>query len=1599
MKSRQSNKPQVKRKKAKKAIWQTSTANSSSAGRTARESNQFATGIVGKYGFWRNNYLGLLALIFKQNGKHTRKQLAALTDPSDRAWVIQLEMLLQSLQHPESAPLITKQQTIRQIEQLMTNAGYKVPAAQALSHRSSSPLDATTAHLQDEQPTEKPVKKRGRKSKKQLETKSSVNHINDPQMIPEFSHEKRIKPELINHVNKGSLPLINRSIGQIAASIGMVGSNRRPMPEQQSQVVSRHQHTTQNINIQLKNIHLSHRNVFHEKGDQSATRTGLNNAAKTSHINVANHVEAIQQTSRLLEQFQEGKSSVGVLEKQGAASFTVPSVRVSSSANGSVNASKNANTNANTIASSGQPSVLQIAKQYLNGVVQPRLVSKMQHQQAFEDVATTSLSASFPKSLPKLGEGPFSTGTAPATVQFINSLLVRNASQEAAAAASIDSIPTSRGSDVRVERKPEASTSKGFLTASKVPVAINASRLTSTIPFAMHATANLTASAEAWGGASSSQRVWRKPQGQEQARMDAQVQAQEQTRMQERLEMQVLEREKVRVQEQERQEQEKQQQLQQQEQDQAKEHERVLAQQSVINQHAAQLQEQLQSLQEQMSQGDEAQNQQNQAETNWQVSISDQEQGVVRDHRLAQEQERARDQQRLQEQERTLDQQRLQEQERTLEQQRVQEQERTQEQQGVQEQERAQEQQGVQEQERAQEQQKAQEQEKAQEQQRAEELEKTQELQSVQEQEKARNLVQIDVQTEALQQGNRQRSKQVLNHADDDPTVRQRNSESRNVGAIFRNGKLTDEVSAVHQMVRTAGKMGQRSIMEHPEQPIVNHEIGHKLIHRKPSAMENGAEAAVKIQSNEKVLQQLLHKQRQQSSNDSIVGSTYTNPNLLIRDRSDRIDFTAMTTHKPRMLRGESNQRKHEMTHVENRQLISQPSQMGRPMDSVKQVGGSRPKAGDIVSSGQGVYQPSNITSEISANIAKKAENSVAKLGSASPLDGYRASLQASTRLQEAERIFRSPASNERSSAHLEQHVENQVAERDADVVQSTLSPVNLASEISAKIAESSISKIGSMFTEMSAINDGNRWNGRIVDENPERSAEGIRSGQARGSNTFGRIVERIFRKPAEQPTDSSLPHEQAGRSQLIVDSSEIGSNDWTQNGRSSGDFAAEIASKITENSLKSMGPSLAPAAAAIGILRNRQADTVLVQQSPVSAVQAIWRQREGQSSLDRKMEPESISRTVYVKEFIETAATAASDSSPGIVRRRPSSAARELETSVSMVGRATKGSPDERASTSLGRVETLGSNLVDASRSTEVHRLMEAEARAKLQLQAGSAMQSRKQPAMGVRRGAQVEHIQRQTIAAESERALRARSGSLNQSEAGSFLSDSAERTIRAMSALEEARAQAEQPAAASRAAARADARTPRASMARQPASMTPRVMPLLASSAGARIAAPAGNAAASPAAAVHLLPAHGTGSFTQAAALGRAAASTGAPQAGGAPSTLLPSLGSIASARQEHLASHLPTLEHKQAPAAPVPNSALADAPLEMDWLRTKASADEAQTPAAPVPQAPPELSSEQLQELIKQIPQLDVTKIADKVFREIEKRMKFEQQRRGL
>ncbi|MBP1966334.1 hypothetical protein [Paenibacillus aceris] len=1594
MKSRQSHKPRGRRKKVKKAVLQTPVTTGSSAGRAAREANLFATGIAGKYGFWRNNYLGLLALIFKQNGMSSRKQLAALTDTNDRAWIIQLELLLKSLQHPESAPLITKKQTIRQIEQLMTNAGYKIPA---LSHISPSPSDAAPTLLQAQGPAEKPVKKRGRKSKKQLEAEASVNHINHPDMIPQSPSEKRVKPALVNYVNKGSLPLINRSIGQIAASIGMVGSSRRNRSEQQSQAVSRHQHTTQNVNIQLKSIQLIHKSVIREKGRPSTAQAGWERSSKISHANVANHVEAVQRTSQLLERFQEGKPAVSMLER-GTDSTSVGAT------------------------DSAQPSVLQIAKLYLNDVARPHLVSKAQHQPLFEeDVATMSSPASSPKSLPKLGTGPFTAGNAPASVHFIKSLLVRNASQEAG--ASIDPMPPHHANDVRGgERQPKTSASKGFLAASQLPLAINASRITSTLPFAMHAATSLNARNEAWGGApnSNSPRIWRKPQGQDQARADEQ--------------------------------------------------ERVRVQEYVQDQHATQLHKQILSLQERVeNQAEEAHRldqanaqlhvqAQDQAENHRQETASDREQGIV------QEQQRAREVERVQE--------------------------------------------------------------------RAQEKQISQEKASVRDQELHSTAVQV----------RNQREVSWGIHAPNQ--VLRSNGQSGSLGAVSDEKTLIDGAADAQQRIRAKGNGDQSFVMERLAQHAVKPVSGQgittfsgketafspsKLTHRKLSAIESGIEAAVKIQSNEHTLKQLLQKQRQQSSNDLFVGSTYTN----------------LTTHTPRMIRVESSQRKqtdtindvnstpsinfHPMNNsIQRMKTSSQTSTNGRQLEGVlKQMWGNQPEAGKIASSVPGVRYPKNITSEISA---KMAGNNIIKLA-ASPIEGYRASVKASTRLHEAERIFRTPLDNGRGDAVSERQSRGQREDQDAAAVRGALPSHDLASEISAKIVESSITKIGTAFIQTAGMNTEGSLNRRMENglENglPGHPAKGIRASSLSNSSASGQRVERVFRSLAgpqgwgkNEPTDrtgkiaqtvqtaeieqraetaqasqteqraetgqasqaeqgaetgqASQTEQRAETSQAVqtaqtVSGKLITSDDHsksdqlaedvkkearnqTRSSLSSGDFAAEIAAKITKNSLKSLRPSLAPAAAEIALLRSQQADSISREPYQGSAVRAIWRARQREASTDKVSVSGNEGRAASVK--VDAGSAVNASDTPGTSQRASFEVARgiisQASSTVPMFRRSASSANfprNEYVGNSVGQAALGNLNWIGRTNPNEIHRSMEAEARAKLHIQAGSAMQSRKQPVVEARRSAQVEHVQRQTIAAESERAQRARTGSGNQEEAGSFLSDSTERTIRAsLSALEEARAQAEQPAAASQAAVRADARTTRAPVARQPASMTPRVMPLLASSAGARFAAPAGGAAASPAAAVHLLPAHGTGSITQAAAIGRAAAITAGAQhnaslnqsssaslaaaghtplptqvqrqlaaagvsfAGaegqsalqaGAPITLLlPGIGSrSATARQEHLASQPAALEHKQAPAGPAPQSALAEKPLEMDWLRTKESADQDQTPAAPIPQAAPELSSEQLQELMKQLPQLDVAKIADKVFREIEKRMKFERQRRGL
>ncbi|TDF97127.1 hypothetical protein [Paenibacillus piri] len=103
-----------------------------------------------------------------------------------------------------------------------------------------------------------------------------------------------------------------------------------------------------------------------------------------------------------------------------------------------------------------------------------------------------------------------------------------------------------------------------------------------------------------------------------------------------------------------------------------------------------------------------------------------------------------------------------------------------------------------------------------------------------------------------------------------------------------------------------------------------------------------------------------------------------------------------------------------------------------------------------------------------------------------------------------------------------------------------------------------------------------------------------------------------------------------------------------------------------------------------------------------------------------------------------------------------------------------------------------------------------------------------------------------------------------------------------------------------------------------------------------------------------------------------------------------------------QRQAAQPSPLLEHKLLPEAGRDGYEDETLSPSMDVLRTHRTPEERLAQPQSMteqPIQPNELSKEQIKELIKQIPQLDVNKIADKVARELERRMRFERQRRGM
>ncbi|NOU91617.1 hypothetical protein GC102_38710 [Paenibacillus sp. LMG 31460] len=1581
MKSRQSHKPRVKRTKG---ILQVSATNNSSAGRAARESKQFASGIMGKYGFWRNNYLGLLALIFKQKGILTDKELSAFTDTNDQSWVIQLQLQLQSLQHPESAPLITKKQTIRQLQQLIANSGYRLPSQMKVDHFSSQ-SDVQSSHKQMQVLAEKQSKKKGRKSKKNAEL--SVNQLNLQAAAHEVLGEKQAKPpkksDSINYVNKGNSPLIQRSIRQITASIGMLSHAQSSNLNQQSQSVNGPQHTI----LQLQ------RSIVHRA------------APMDNHVQVVKHVDAIRHTSQWIEQFQEGKPSASLSDGRVGDSASAPSV-------------------VSTIGM--QPSYQQVAKLYLNGVGQTQTLQKQRLSQ-------------YHHSLPKLGEGPFSKSEAPASVHFIRSLLVRNmanASDQEDVSPTALLLPKGESkSDGKLKRKEEASTARGFLAASQQPLAINAARLTSTLPFAMHASTSR-------GARQNVPNVWHKRneqvEGFGQERLTAQVvhqddalasvRRQEQEELVERI--RELEQERVQVHTQER----------SQEPDQGSEQGQERLQEQLL------VEDRVQERSQERDQGKEQR----------QDRVQEQVEEIIQKREQEQLQERLRGQ----ELGKTQEWDRAQEKEQIQVQNQVQNRAQEQEQNQVENQVPDQVQDQVPNQNRNQD----------------------QVLNQLQQDEHTRLSVQLETNSSAgqkLEMGNEQ---QPISEAISNENVETRSS-TREANKRNQGSSMTERLTKlVTRQVTEQGIEASRFVeAAYPSQ-----------IHRKASVMDNGLESVVKIQSNEKLLKQLVQrqKQRQNSSNDSFVGSIHKVPQNKLQVISEHL---TMTTHIPRIMRRENivhnnadnslaiarsaaNPNMESMMQSHSEAVPLQPNRYTKAAAKAQRKAGSTqlssnssanrvtlqpgsPREGYLASlQASSFLQDSQRVLRTALKPEEQDETSMQMGRNFPTLEGYRASLQASSRvqLQEVGRVFRKLAGTEVNSERSEQQYAAQEEEKSTSM-RSIRSTPSLATELATKMAESSVKKIG---TSLNLAEEAKRNAGS------EYRLDGFQTSLQARAGSPKPEARRIFRTPVESAGSRLL--EEEGRQQRSRTNEDRLGTKPRGDFPSSQSLASEIATKVVENSLKKIGPSLTVDADQIGLQRSFSRNTELIE--PAS-VRAIWRQAEkgpigetgtnieavketvresaSEKSSNRAMgrvssntvskdrTSDEITRNeITSKSSLELVKGTISRSPMDMVRRtggptgidrvREQQAAiqRKIDTEVMKTIRPEFGGA-RQLMTQTGTGEAMTRQMTSRISSGEDGRTADIRTGARRTSQTmdyraageGVAGQTTSQTGRAVWRRAQVEHVQRQVIVDDSERELQAGIGSENRVEAGGFQSDSAERTIRArVSALEEERAQGVEPAAASLAAGSAvGARAAHAPIARQPVSMTPRVMPLLASSAGALRAAPAGltqAAAIGSAAAATTAGAQRSASMTHSSSASLAAAIKPLPTqvqrqtlAGGVhnagqPNQSVPMIISTPTARQEFLASQQPqpTLEHKQTPATEI-SSALAEAPLEMDWLRTKASADEAPTPAAPVPQAAPELSAEQLQELMKQLPQLDIAKIADKVYREIEKKMKFERQRRGI
>ncbi|OAS18510.1 hypothetical protein [Paenibacillus oryzisoli] len=1931
MKSRQSHKPRGR--KSNGSLRSAVGKRTSTVGQTSRQAKQFASGIMGKYGWDRNNYLGMFALIFKGKGLLTDKELASIQNPSDRAWILQLQLQLQNLKHPESAPLITKQQTIQQIEKLVTQSGYQIPKQVLVDESQKEVSRVSSEHTTAA--VDVPVKKkRGRKAKKNKELAAQV--LAEQEMIYAAKHNlTQSKQETINNVNKRNSPIMQRSMRQLVASIGMLAHSTSSKMNQPSPTVNGVQHTGRTTNISQKTVNLLFKQALRDNKNTSVVRSIEQEGqtrARANHSNVAQHVDAIQNASLWLEQFQSGKLSLGRNDDAAV------SVRFSEQSKLPSN-----------------PSVFNVAKLILQEITHtpmshnhrglPQLSSSIMNDHEVPRARFTDLQA-FEKSMPmKLGEGPFSGKPSPSTVRFIRSLLSKHAEGQDVQTDKRQPVDRDQPEGPLRASRNESAIAKGFLSSSLQPMAINAASLTSRLPRSMHASANSSSPSRSRirGFDASTTTIWRKLGEQPEVAQTQPVShvLQEQGALTEVVQRLQQERDEIRLQE------------------------AASSQLEVI--------EQLRNQQEQQEvqqrvQREELQEQQESRQRVQREELQEQQESRQRVQReeLQGQHEAQQWVQRAELQDQQVMQQRLQSEE---------PQETEQASSSAHEPERQSQRLGRD---------------------NSHELFETQVTQSINENRLQRKL-QVDLEQEVHDLQAKQQvepveqSKQGQQRQDEDaaefvivqqfeqPGKRKRGRPRKPSGDLQTRKETTKEIivgspesapiiADVQLLENTTSDAETESTPEQPQTASKHVDVvtAHpSQVFRKPALMENRKAKAQKIQSNESWLQQLVTIQRQPSpNNDSFIRSTNSvnqdgkqvrtnrataqlsvnvvRPDLgtdvLARSASKlrdqrRKESVIVPRNTSRTINGEEQRRSTRLhRQQENRSVDSNilpiQQELGVSHSKTQSVQEDKTRNGlikqedQLLSNSFGVSEKSPTAKLTPENAARIAGASVRSIGTLLPSTSIE---QRSTMNREVVRLLRytlrSPGvgpSNNKSTVQQQPGVpENQArlgpqvmalrhtlaAETAAKVAESSMAFVNSGkvagdgsqllqrslrqsasliqkvrslvsteadrengahsaagtSEIQTSVREQSLDKVASEITNVGFVQPASRTPLNMVrrDESPTR-VDQVREQQARIQRRID-LGQFISRKPTLSPrTDSILTNSDNDttrssstgarvRDQLTLRAGRIENGMIPRRGVGSKDAPPlETPSMAEQGSVQPVADverkderqhdsavsdveTSEPVTGDVGVRTSlirenfsssSRMDTVIDGQNSEAATlgQLSRLDREVDSQLGQPareiVRGEIVQRPFFVEhsrssnpsnrnehaiqarsigngvlgtlvqrslgitsglrvrradqsdtnqsrsasgEWIRSNLVQRSsedgirdkarqvvigekegridrrvDSEPVRSAKRASAGTTSsslTKRAVDLTNRKILGQRTLEASIGLQGTEAAAGHLIQRASETRIRQLIQQVSAPDIRqglLQRGDGGASSKREAMKWS-GAQAEHLQRRIVVDGSERApMQEVHGSENRLEAERFQTDSAEQTIRAMvsAQVEEQRAQGLEPAAASRAAEPVStARAARAPKARQSTSMTPRVMPLLASSAGALRAAPAGMAAASPAAAEHRLPARGMGSLVQAAAAGGAAAATagalsgasitnsssqgwsaaltkplptqvqrlarpvdatrgGADSMQGTPAqsvpmqsrsqqlsigashqstptlsvlqqsrtqqpsigashqgtptlsvlqqsrsqqpsigashqgtpalsvpmqsrTQQPSIGAshqgtpmlsvpMQTASQEHLASPLSMLEHKQAPT-----SQLANAPLDMDWLRTKTSADSEPAPAAPVDLAPPELSEGQLQELIKQLPQLDISKIADKVYREIEKKMKFERQRRGI